>query len=83
MLQFSGPIRVLLLQTSKEPLNVNDNDEHCEALISRQETYAKNNDTHKDATFFSMGSTVVVQREDMGPWMHGVIVEGESDYHLR
>ena len=39
-----------------------------------------NNDTHKDSTFLT-GSTVVVQREDRGPWMHGVIIEGNSDNH--
>ena len=35
----------------------------------------KNNDTHKDSTFSSAGSTIDVQREDRGLWTHGVIIE--------
>ena len=58
-------------------MKVNDDENH-EALKSRQETYTKNNDTCKDFTSFSSGSTVVVQMGDGGPWMHGMIVEDNS-----
>ena len=43
----------------------------------------KNNDTSKDSTFFSARSTPVVQIEDGGHWMHGVIIEGNSSDPLR
>ena len=78
-LLFNRPIRALLLQIGKEPINVNNDDESYEALKSRQEAYTKNNDTHKDSTFFSAGSTVAVQREDGSPWMHGMIMECNSN----
>ena len=42
-----------------------------------QDKYLKRNDTHKDS-FFPVGSTGAVQREDGGPWMHEVTVEDNS-----
>ena len=64
-----------------ESKNINNDDEYYENLKSRQESYTKNTDTHKEYTFFSVGYTVVVQREDGGPRMLDVIVEGNSDNH--
>ena len=46
------PIRVLLPQIGREPININKDDEYYKALKSRKETYIKNNDTHKDTIFF-------------------------------
>ena len=39
--------------------------------------YLKNNDTHKHSISFPIGSTVVIQRDDGGPWMHGVIAKNK------
>ena len=80
MLLFNGPIRVLLPQISREPININKDNKYYEALKSRQETYIKNNDTCKNS-IFSTGSTVAVHREDGGPWMHEMIIEGNSNDH--
>ena len=70
---FNRPIRALLPQIGREPINVINNDEYYEALKSRQETYTKNNDTHKESTFFSAGSTVAVKMDNgvLGcmPWL--------------
>ena len=51
LLLFSRPMRALLPLIEREPININKDDKHYEALKSRQETYFKNNDTHKDSTF--------------------------------
>ena len=66
-LLFNRPIRALLLQIGREPININNDDKYYEALKSGQEAYTKNNDTHKDSTFFCAGSTVVVQMEEGVP----------------
>ena len=39
------------------------------------------NNSHRHSTFFSAGSTVVIQREDGDPWMHDIMIEGNSDDH--
>ena len=68
MMLYNRPIRALLLQGGKQPININNNYEY-KALKLRQETCTKNNDNHKDSTLFSSGSTVVAQMEGGGPWM--------------
>ena len=78
---FNRPIRALLLQIGRDPININNDDEYYKALKPRQEAYTMNNNAHKDSTFFSVGSTVVVQMEDGGPWMHSVIVDGNGKHH--
>ena len=75
---FNKPIRTLLPHMGRELINVNNDDDDYEALKSRQEACTKNNDTHKDSTLFSSGSTVAVQIEDGGSWLHGVMIEGIS-----
>ena len=62
LMLFSRPIRALLPQIGREPININD-DEYYETLKARKEVYTKNNHTHEDSTFFSAGSTVVVKME--------------------
>ena len=81
MLLFNMPIRVVMPQIGREPIDINKNDENYEALKSKQETYIKNNDTHKDSTFFSAGSIVAAHREDGGLWTHAVIIKGNSNGH--
>ena len=65
---FNRLIRTLLLQIGKEPINVNKDDKYCKALISKNNAYTKKNDTHKDSTIISPGSTAAVQMEDRIPW---------------
>ena len=59
MILFNIPIRALLPQVVREPINVNNNNEHYEAFKSRQESCSRSNDTHKNSTLFSLGSPVV------------------------
>ena len=81
MLLFNRPIRALLPQLGRKPINVNNNEEYNEALKARQEEYIKNNDAHKDSIFCCAGSIVVVLREDGDPWTHTVIIEGNGEEH--
>ena len=60
MILLNRPIRELLPQIGREPININNDDEYYEALKSRQEAYTKNNDTCKDYTLFSSEATVAV-----------------------
>ena len=60
-------------------ININKDDEYYKDLKSKQETYIKYNDMQKD--LFSAGSTLAVQGEDRGLWMHGVILECKSNDH--
>ena len=54
-----------------EPININNKDVQYWTLEAHQRKYSKDNDTHKEPFCFSAGSTVAVQWEDRGPWMHG------------
>ena len=81
MMLFNRTIRALLPQLGREPVNVDNDDEYYKALMSRHEVYTKNNDTQKDSTFFSSGSTVAVQMEDEGPLTQGMIIEGNTKDH--
>ena len=46
-----------------------------------QDKYLNNNDTHRDQISFSIRCTIVIQRDDGGPWMHGMIVNEDSTDH--
>ena len=85
---FNTPIRALLPQIRREPIHVNSDDEHCEALKSWQEAYLKNNDTWKDSPLFSSGFTLQVQikveliegiSEDNQRWSCRIHVKGQAD----
>ena len=73
ILLFNRPIRGLLPQINREPININSKDAQYEALKAHQSKYIKENDTHKDSLSFPIGSTVTIQHEDGGPQMHRVI----------
>ena len=79
MMLLNMPIRAVLLQIGREPINLNNDDEYYKALKSRQEVYTKKNDTK--TTIFSTESTVAVQMEAGGSWMHDVRIEGNSKDH--
>ena len=63
------------------PFNSNDKEVHYEALINGQTKNDKNHDTPRNNAFFLIGSTVVVQHYDGGPWTHGTIVGKGDDSH--
>ena len=46
----------------KLPINSNNDDEHYEALVSRQTRSVKNYGTSRSYVTFSIGSTVVINR---------------------
>ena len=66
------------MQINREPINFKTDDENYEALKSWQDKYIKGNNTHKGSISFHVGSTVAMQGEDGGSWMHGMVVEGTS-----
>ena len=43
--------------------------------------YVNDNNTFKDSVSFPLVSTVAVQHEDGGPWMHAVIEEANKSDH--
>ena len=63
---FNRPIRDLLPQMNRQPININADDECHEALKACLYKYHEGNDTHKDSISFPIGSTVAVQHEDGG-----------------
>ena len=50
-LPFNRPIRGMLPQIHREPINVNNDDVQYEALKAHQNKYVNNDDTHKDPSF--------------------------------
>ena len=79
MLLFNRPIRGLLPQMNRGPININNDDGQNEALKSHKIKYVKNNDTHTH--FFLIGFTIAMQNEQGGPWVHVVIKEANSSDH--
>ena len=79
---FNRPIRALLPQKNKEPINLNADDKQYEALKAYQDKYLKATDTCKDSFPFPIGPTVSVQHKDGRPWTHGVVEEAnDTDHH--
>ena len=78
---FIWPIRSLLPQMNREPISINNDDAQYEALKVCQNKSVKKKDTHKDSLSFPKGSTVALQHEDGGPWMHRVIDEVNNSDH--
>ena len=49
--------------------------------VKRQSRNDKNYDTARHYDLFSTGSTVAIQCEDGGPWIHGTIVGADNHNH--
>ena len=65
-------------------LSVDNDDKHHRNLMHRQAKNDPNNDTSKVFVSISIGSTVVVQWDDGGPWTHGTRVgKGGHSHHNR
>ena len=80
MLMFNRPVHGIMLIIDHKPL-VEDCDDDCHAkIIERQQN--NNNDTAVTFSCISIGSAVVVQQEDGGPWTHGTVVGiGNHNHH--
>ena len=77
---FNRPIRGLLTQMGRDPIHVDNDDVHIEALEAHQRKNGKGKYTHKD-TIFIKGATVAVQYEDRRPWTHSVIAMPKNGDH--
>ena len=75
---FNHPIRGIMWVINRLPFGIDNDDEHHKAIIKRQTKNDKDKDTSKNVVSLPMGSTVVVQYKDGGPWTHGMI-EGKCD----
>ena len=78
---FNRLMRTPLPQINRKVINIDANDENYDALKVCKGKYPKGNDTHKDSLSFPIGSTVAVQHEDGGSWMHRVVREMNSTDH--
>ena len=57
-------------------------DEHHSKLVHRQHKNDTNNDDPPVFASFPIGSTVVFQEEDSGPWTHGAAIgKGDHNHH--
>ena len=65
----------------REPINYNADSKNYEALKLWPDNFLKDNDTHRDSNSFPIQSTVAMQRDDDGPWKHGMIAKSNSAAH--
>ena len=79
MLLFNRPIKGLLAQMNREPININNDDNQYEAHKTHQDSVLRTLILSK--TTFPVGSTVAVQCEEGGPWMLRVIREANTSDH--
>ena len=75
---FNHLIRDIMPIINRPPVCIDNDQEHYEVIIKRQMKDDKSKGSPKIYVSIPMGSTVVVQQEDGGPWTQGTI-EGESD----
>ena len=68
---FNCPIRGIMPIISRQPVGRDKDEEHYEVLIKRQTKDDKNQGTPRNYVSIPIGSTVVVQHEDVGLWTHG------------
>ena len=60
-------------------IHMDNDDDQYETFINRQAQNDKKYNTARSYDLFSIGSTVAVQQEDGGPWMHATVV-GSGDH---
>ena len=66
----------------RKPIGGDNDDKHHSVLVHRQHKNDTNNDASPILASIPIGSTVVVQQEDSGPWTHGMIVgKGDHNHH--
>ena len=66
---------------NREPIDITNDDAQYEDLKAHQSKCMKDRDTHKDPLSFPIGSMVVIQLKDGGPWMHRVTKEAYNSDH--
>ena len=65
-----------------KPVSGDNDDENHSKLVHRQHKSNRYNDASPIYASIPIGSTVVVQQEDGGPWTHRTIVgEGDPIHH--
>ena len=74
-LLFNHPVHSIMPVIDRKPIGGDNNNEHHSKLVHRQ-----HNGALPVIASIPIGSTVVVQQEDSGPWTHGTIV-GKGDYN--
>ena len=80
MLLFNHPIWGIMPIINRISKNSDNIDDHYKAVVKRQIRNDKNYYAVRDYDLFSIGSTVVVQQEDDGLWIHSTIV-GIGDHN--
>ena len=65
----------------RKPINIDNDDKHHKNLMHRQCKNDQDNDTSKIFMSIPIGSTVVVQQEDGGPWTYRTVVGKDSHNH--
>ena len=79
MLMFNRPVRGIMPVIDHKPL-IEDCDDWHAKIVKRQQK--NNNDTAVTFSCIAIGSAVVVQQEDCGPWTHGTVVGiGNHNHH--
>ena len=68
----------------RQPVNIDNDDEHHKNLMHRQGKNDQDNNTSKIFMSIPIESTVAVQSEDGGSWTHGTVVgKGNHSQHNR
>ena len=80
MLLFNHLVCGIMPAIDRKPVSI-DSDEHHKKLMHRQGKNQPNNDTSQIFVPIPIGSTVVVQCKDGGPWTHGMIVGKGNHNH--
>ena len=77
-------IRGIMPIINRPLVGIGNDEEHHKVMIIRQTKKDKDKDSSKNFVFIPIGSTVMVQQEDGGPWTHGTIEgKGDQNHHDR
>ena len=81
---FNCLIRGIMPVINRLLVGSNNDEEHHKVIIDRQSRNDKGDDTSKCFVSLPIQSTVVVQWEDRGAWIHGTIeTKGDHNCHNR
>ena len=77
---FNRPVHSLMPVIDCKPLVEDCDEDHHAKIIKRQQK--NDNDTAVTFSCIPIGSAVVVQQEDSGPWTHGTVLgTGDHNHH--
>ena len=79
-LLFNHLIQGIMPIINRLPINIGNDDKHNDVLFSGHTNNDRKYDTTRNYASFSIGSTVVVQEGDGGPWTHGIVI-GRGDHN--